>query len=184
MIKQDVLIPVFLLFTIIIYSQESVSSRFRNCVNENIPKNTSRNIKYNFFELMQRTEGLLIKHNILRASNKSCYYNFLNKEKINKRYHKLESALTKIYKEKRFDVNFIGTNMVVFGQCHKKFKNEDLEVPFYQIGKNINTIWINGFYEAKSLKKLFEIIPEKNFKEIYIRAPIIYMTVIRILEDY
>jgi len=182
--KQYFIIAVSLFFTMINYSQESVSSRFCDCVNENIPKNTSRNIKYNFFELMQTTEGLLIKHNILKASNKSSYYKFLNKEKINKKYHTLESALTKLYTKKRFDVNFVGIDMVVFGQCHKKFKDEDLEVPFYEIGKSINTISINGFYEARSLKKLFEMIPEKNFKEIYIRAPIIYITVIRILEDY
>ena len=168
--------------TINTFSQESVSSRFCDCVNENIYKN-SPNSKFDFFELMRKAESLIIEYKILKESNKSSYYNFLNQKKSKKKYPELDSALTKIIQDKNIQLT-VGIDMVVFGKCHKKFKNEDLEVPFYEIGKNINTIWINGFYEARSLKKLFEMIPEENFKEIYIRAPIIYMTVIRILEDY
>ena len=69
--------------TINTFSQESVSSRFRECVNENIYKNTP-NSKFDFFELMLKAESLIIEYKILKESNKSSYYNFLNQKKSKK----------------------------------------------------------------------------------------------------
>ncbi|TYA56800.1 hypothetical protein [Formosa maritima] len=158
----------------------------KNCINEEINKYASgiyQKESIYFYVFALDIEKKLMDSNLIKNNKKEDYINLfdtIEKEKSNS-YKAFFEEILIMMENKGFDLNSFVINNAIYSKCPYdaiiKLKNYK-STSYYEYFSQLNSIMNNGFNNQEMILNLLKSTNQKEFSNIYYRAPIILLAIL------